>query len=137
LKENYKMNRRSASAKGNAPDEKNNSSSITSTISKAFTAEAVWADKDEFLDVIYWIRQILGIILGVLWGVFPLKGIFGFVLFFLVNIAIVYIYYNSFQKIDEEEYGGATEIIKEGLMTSFSSFLVCWIIFYSSLYTDL
>jgi hypothetical protein len=26
--------------------------------------------------------------------------------------------------VDEEEYGGMSEILKEGLMTSFSSFLV-------------
>ena len=44
--------------------------------------------------------------------------------FLLVNVAIVYIYSNSFQKVDEEEYGGMSEILKEGLMTSFSSFLV-------------
>ena len=41
-----------------------------------------------------------------------------------MNVAIVYIYSNSFQKVDEEEYGGMSEILKEGLMTSFSSFLV-------------
>ena len=31
---------------------------------------------------------------------------------------------SMFQKVDEEEYGGISEILKEGLMTSFSSFLV-------------
>ena len=45
-----------------------------------------------------------------------------------MNVAIIYIYSNSFQKVDEEEYGGMTEIIKEGLMTSFSSFMVCFVI---------
>lgn len=44
--------------------------------------------------------------------------------FLLVNVAIVYIYSSSFQKVDEEEYGGIGEILKEGLMTSFSSFMV-------------
>jgi hypothetical protein len=29
-----------------------------------------------------------------------------------------------FQKIDDEEYGGTSEILKEGLMTSFAAFLV-------------
>ncbi|KAJ8303311.1 hypothetical protein KUTeg_019707, partial [Tegillarca granosa] len=58
------------------------------------------------MDVIYWMRQIIGVVLGLVWGIIPLKG-------FLL----------SFQKIDEEEYGGAQEILKEGLMTSFSSFL--------------
>ena len=33
--------------------------------------------QDEFLDVIYWIRQIIAIILGVIWGVAPLKGFLG------------------------------------------------------------
>ncbi|CAL1532364.1 unnamed protein product [Lymnaea stagnalis] len=107
-----------------------------SLLSKAFTPEFQWTDKDEFLDVIYWIRQILGLMLGLVWGIIPLKGFIGLALFLLVNVAIVYIYYNSFQKVDEEEYGGASEILKEGLMTSFSSFLVAWIILYSALHSE-
>ncbi|WAR11957.1 RCAF1-like protein, partial [Mya arenaria] len=39
-------------------------------------------------------------------------------------------------KVDEEEYGGLSEILKEGLMTSFSSFLVLWILIYSSLHAE-
>ncbi|XP_076449400.1 GEL complex subunit OPTI-like [Babylonia areolata] len=108
-----------------------------SLLSKALTPEyGSWNDKDEFLDVIYWLRQIMGVILGLVWGLLPLKGILGIALFLLVNVAIVYIYSNSFQKVDEEEYGGISEILKEGLMTSFSSFLVSWIILYSSLHVD-
>jgi hypothetical protein len=34
------------------------------------------------------------------------------------------VYAITFQKIDEEEYGGIWEVLKEGLMTSFSTFLV-------------
>lgn len=111
------------------------SRSTQSLFSKATQPEYQWNDKDEFLDVIYWMRQIMGLVLGLAWGFIPLKGFVGLALFFLVNIAIVYLYYNSFQKIDEEEYGGASEILKEGLMTSFSSFLVSWIILYSALYS--
>ena len=44
--------------------------------------------------------------------------------FFAVNVLIMYLYMSTFQKVDEEEYGGLSEILKEGLMTSFSSFLV-------------
>lgn len=36
--------------------------------------------QDEFLDVIYWARQILGVILGVVWGIIPLKGFIGLAL---------------------------------------------------------
>lgn len=110
--------------------------SISATFAKAFTSEAAWSDKDEFLDVIYWLRQILGIVLGIAWGLLPLKGIFGLALFFAVNVLITYLYMSSFQKVDEEEYGGLSEILKEGLMTSFSSFLVLWILLYSSLHSD-
>lgn len=30
--------------------------------------------QDEFLDIVYWSRQVLGIIIGVFWGAIPLKG---------------------------------------------------------------
>ena len=46
---------------------------------------------------------------------------------------IVYIYFNTFQRVDEEEYGGITEILKEGLMTSFSSFMVSIIFMHACL----
>lgn len=48
--------------------------------------------------------------------------------FFAINTAVVYLYYSSFQKIDEEDYGGISELLKEGLMTSFSTFLVSFIL---------
>lgn len=41
-----------------------------------------------------------------------------------MNAGILYIYCTSFQKVDEEEYGGAWELTKEGFMTSFAGFLV-------------
>ena len=50
--------------------------------------------------------------------------VFLFSRFFAINTLIVYVYMNTFQRIDEEEYGGLSELLKEGLMTSFSSFLV-------------
>ncbi|CAG5131078.1 unnamed protein product [Candidula unifasciata] len=107
-----------------------------SLLSKALTPEFDWSDKDEFLDVIYWMRQIMGLLLGLVWGLIPLKGLLALALFLLVNVAIVYVYYNTFQKVDEETYGGTMEILKEGLMTSFSSFLVAWIILYSALHSE-
>ncbi|RUS76291.1 hypothetical protein EGW08_015937 [Elysia chlorotica] len=108
---------------------------MQSLLAKAIQPEYQWSDKDEFLDVVYWMRQIMGLVLGLVWGFIPMRGFIGLALFFVVNVAIVYLYYSSFQKVDEEEYGGASEILKEGLMTSFSSFLVAWIILYSALYS--
>ncbi|XP_074409505.1 GEL complex subunit OPTI isoform X2 [Zonotrichia albicollis] len=92
--------------------------------------------EDEFLDVIYWFRQIIAVILGIIWGVVPLKGFVGIAVFCLINAGVLYLYFSSFQQIDEEEYGGTWELTKEGFMTSFALFLVVWIIFYTAIHYD-
>lgn len=33
-----------------------------------------YVSQEEFLDVIYWARQAIGIIVGIGWGLIPLKG---------------------------------------------------------------
>nr|CAD7574129.1 unnamed protein product [Timema californicum] len=91
---------------------------------------------DEFLDVIYWSRQALGIIIGLLWGLIPLKGFVALLLFAVVNAGLIYLYFSNFQSVDEEEFGGPWELTKEGFMTSFAGFLVTWIIIYSGLNFD-
>lgn len=81
-------------------------------------------------------RQFIGIFIGILWGLIPLKGFLGLALFMLINAAIVYFYCVNFQNVNEEEYGGTWELTKEGFMTSFAGFLVTWVIIYSGLYHD-
>lgn len=103
---------------------------------RAFTAKSPWPEKDDFLDVIYWSRQIIGILLGIVWGIVPLKGFIGLALFCAINAGVLYIYFTSFQQIDEEDFGGIWELTKEGFMSSFALFLVVWIIIYSALYFD-
>ncbi|KAF3860569.1 hypothetical protein F7725_000824 [Dissostichus mawsoni] len=87
-------------------------------------------------DVIYWLRQIIAIILGVIWGVAPLKGFLAIAIFCIINAGILYVYFSSFQQVDEEEYGGTWELTKEGFMTSFALFMVVWIIFYTALHFE-
>lgn len=41
-----------------------------------------------------------------------------------VNSGLVYVYFNSFQSVEEEEFGGAWELTKEGFLQSFAGFLV-------------
>jgi len=112
------------------------STSISCTIGKAFTAKSSWPDKDEFLDVIYWLRQVLGVVLGLLWGVAAIKGVVGLALFAALNAGILYLYFSGFQSVDEEDYGGVWELTKEGFMTSMASFLVIWIIVYTGMHFD-
>lgn len=44
--------------------------------------------------------------------------------FVIVNAGSLYLYFSSFQQVDEEEFGGTWELTKEGFMTSFAGFLV-------------
>ncbi|KAL7636407.1 UNVERIFIED_CONTAM: hypothetical protein RMT77_013182 [Armadillidium vulgare] len=115
---------------------KNKTKSFSSTWHKAITRNSKWPDKDEFLDVIYWTRQVIGIILGLIWGCIPLVGIIGLILFCAINALVIYVYTSSYQGVDEEEFGGLWEITKEGFVTSFAGFLVMWIIVYSGLHFD-
>jgi hypothetical protein len=41
-----------------------------------------------------------------------------------VNAILIYLFSSTYQKVDEDEFGGMWEILKEGFMTSFSTFLV-------------
>ena len=45
-------------------------------------------------------------------------------------------YFTSFQSVDEEEYGGAWELTKEGFMTSFAGFLVSNLLHFSICYIN-
>jgi len=47
---------------------------------RALKSRQEWENKEEFLDVIYWMRQLLSIVVGVTWGVFPLEGFVGMLL---------------------------------------------------------
>ena len=103
---------------------------------KAFTRNSSWADKDELLDVVYWSRQILAVVLGVIFGLFPLIGVVGILLYCGTTTLLMNFYVSEFQKQDLEDYGGFFELAKEGFMSAFASFLVVWIIVYSSFHAS-
>ncbi|KAK6935834.1 ER membrane protein complex subunit 6-like [Dillenia turbinata] len=98
--------------------------------SKFFDPDASW-DKDELGDVLHWIRQIMGIIFGVLWGAIPVVGGLWILMFLAITSGIIYYYYAMILKIDEEDFGGHKALLGEGLFTSFTLFLLSWILVYS------
>ena len=110
--------------------------SVMTTLSKVFTYQADWSEKEEFLDVIYWSRQIIGLVLGVIWGLFPMQGFVGIFLFALLSAGLVYVWFTAVQGVDEAEYGGAWELTKEGFLSGAAGFLVTWIIVYTGLHVD-
>ena len=57
----------------NSNSENTSKTTVAATISKALSSQSAWPDKEEFLDVIYWLRQIVGVLLGLIWGVIAIQ----------------------------------------------------------------
>ncbi|OVA17850.1 Rab5-interacting [Macleaya cordata] len=97
---------------------------------KLFDPEASW-DKDQLGDVLHWIRQVVAVICGLLWGAVPFVGAIWIIVFLLLSSGIVYWYYSIKLKIDEEDFGGHGALLQEGLFASMTLFLLVWITVYS------
>lgn len=97
---------------------------------KLLDPDASW-DKDQLGDVLHWIRQVVALVCGLLWGSIPLVGGIWIVVFLLISSAIIYGYYALVLKIDEEDFGGHGALLQEGLFASITLFLLAWILVYS------
>ncbi|ERN07917.1 hypothetical protein AMTRI_Chr08g162190 [Amborella trichopoda] len=97
---------------------------------KLLDPEASW-DKDQLGDVLHWIRQVVALIFGLLWGAIPLVGAIWIVVFLVLSSGIIYGYYALVLKVDEEEFGGHGALLQEGLFASLTLFLLAWILVYS------
>nr|GEW69807.1 Rab5-interacting protein [Tanacetum cinerariifolium]GEW86864.1 Rab5-interacting protein [Tanacetum cinerariifolium] len=99
-------------------------------LAKLLDPEASW-DKDQLGDVLHWIRQIVALVCGLLWGAVPLVGGIWIVAFLLISSGIIYGYYALILKVDEEEFGGHGPLLQEGLFASITLFLLAWTLVYS------
>ncbi|KAK1394192.1 Respirasome Complex Assembly Factor [Heracleum sosnowskyi] len=97
---------------------------------KLFDSDASW-DMDQLGDVLHWIRQIVAILCGLIWGAIPLVGGIWIVIFLVLSSAIVYCYYAMLLKVDEEDFGGRGALLQEGLFASITLFLLTWTLVYS------
>lgn len=101
-------------------------------------AEGNTADwtKDEALDLIYWLRQLMGLIAGVAWGYIPLPGLIGFFGFMALNVGAVTLLYKSVMGIEDDEWeNAAQELMSEGMPMSMSAFMVMWVLSYTYFHT--
>lgn len=97
-----------------------------------FDKEHKWDDKDEVLDAIYWYRQILALITGIIWGILGLYGITGMILFAIVNsIAAFTLANQSGYDFDPDDN---FLCVKDGFMTTFATFLVSWTVTYTAVH---
>eukprot|EP00698_Gefionella_okellyi_P004670 TRINITY_DN14273_c0_g1_i1.p1 TRINITY_DN14273_c0_g1~~TRINITY_DN14273_c0_g1_i1.p1 ORF type:complete len:136 (+),score=23.47 TRINITY_DN14273_c0_g1_i1:43-408(+) len=90
-------------------------------------------EKDDIFEVVYWFRQILSVIIGVIWGIIPLQGIVGIGSFGIVQVFVAWLYYARFLNWDEEPIH-RTDLVKEGFFPAFALFLLTWIAVFSTLY---
>ena len=79
-------------------------------------------ETDAVFEKLYWIRQGVSLILGVVWALYPSQG----------NIPIVYICSVKIEEVEIEDMGGIQEVLKDGLMTGFGMFMITWIIIFTS-----
>eukprot|EP00899_Mesostigma_viride_P022840 jgi/Mesvir1/3740/Mv15016-RA.1 len=103
-----------------------------SIMEKFFKNGQPW-EKEELETAIHWMRQVLALVTGILWGIVPVTGIGGVFFFFLFNVLAVRFYYTSRLGIDSEDFGGHYELAREGMATAFSVFLLSWVITYSNI----
>ncbi|PAV88946.1 hypothetical protein WR25_24380 [Diploscapter pachys] len=108
--------------------------SWTQTLQKALRSSSDWSDKDELLDVIYWGKQILAVLIGVVFGLTPLYGILAIATYVAISTLVTQHYVTKFQGVDEEELGGFWELAKEGFGSAFASFMVSWITVFSAVH---
>ncbi|CAL0329143.1 unnamed protein product [Lupinus luteus] len=120
----------SKSVKFNHQPQHQNGHLSPSKFAKLFDPEASW-DKDELGDILHWIRQLLGLVCGLIWGSIPLVGGIWFTIFLVMSSGIIYGYYAVIIKVDEEEFGGHGALLQEGIFASITLFLLSWTLVYS------
>ncbi|WKY13873.1 hypothetical protein Q1695_004595 [Nippostrongylus brasiliensis] len=106
----------------------------TESLSKAFRAGSEWSDKDELLDVVYWGKQFLSLIIGIAFGAASLHGILAIIAYVAISTMVAQHFVVKFQQVDEDEVGGFWELAKEGFGSAFATFMVSWITVYSAMY---
>ncbi|EGG21619.1 hypothetical protein DFA_01505 [Cavenderia fasciculata] len=90
-------------------------------LKNAFNTDVEFTQKEMGTNV-HWIRQILGLILGVAAGLLPLTGIVGLAVFFVVNAGFTTIYYSKFLEVEDSDV--KWELFQEGFVASFATYLV-------------
>ncbi|KAK8798968.1 hypothetical protein WA171_005721 [Blastocystis sp. BT1] len=87
----------------------------------------------EFLDLVYYVKQLLAFIVGCIWGIIPLTGVFGVFCGLVIIFGLTLFYTNRFLCVDTQDFDLYT-VAGEGAMPAICLFLVMWIVAYSALH---
>mmetsp|Transcript_29975 Transcript_29975/g.61261 ORF Transcript_29975/g.61261 Transcript_29975/m.61261 type:complete len:136 (+) Transcript_29975:36-443(+) len=108
------------------------SAEMSSVMTKALTRNAAWTKDSfpEYPDVIYWLRQIIGLSCGLAFGFLPVRGLLGFIGFFTTALGLGIIYVKRFSGVDEDIWY-PINLFGEGLPSAFGVFCMVWIMTYT------
>mmetsp|Transcript_902 Transcript_902/g.2482 ORF Transcript_902/g.2482 Transcript_902/m.2482 type:complete len:82 (-) Transcript_902:188-433(-) len=77
-------------------------------------------------------RQVTGLILGLVLGFTRTQGMIGFVAYGLCAVLLPLAYLKHVLDINDEEHGGAYQLMTEGLMPSLALYVLAWTSAYSA-----
>ena len=87
-------------------------------------------EKTELLDALYWIRQVVALVVGPVFGLMGVEGALGLSLAVGILWVGMFAWYGKFMQVDVEEMG-QWELASEGTFPAFALLLLGWIATYS------
>lgn len=86
--------------------------------------------KEEVLDILFYLKEIFGLLLGVAIASVGLMGLTAIIVFVLCISLLNYVYVFKFLGVDEEIIE-TKDVLKEHFMNGFFPFLLSWIVMYN------
>lgn len=86
---------------------------------------------EETLAAAHWIRQILAVFLGIVFGIIKMKGFPPVMTYVAVSLTTPYSLLSSLHELDLEEIGSKGTIQTEGFFPATALFFLSWIISYT------
>lgn len=101
-----------------------------SLLSRAFRSDAT-LEHAEIIELSYWLRQVIGLFMGIVYGASRVTGQIGFTSFLCSALMIPPAFIKRIHPFDEDELGKVGSVSTEGLMPSFALFVLSWIVTYT------
>ena len=139
-KRDNKKQKSSSNLKSTSVTTKNKEYDEASILSKALSFGSIISDsgkewiREDITLIIYWLRQILSLMIGILWGMIRFEGFLAVLMYLIVSIFTLSTY-KSALKVPEETFD-IVDVFKEGIVPGLGIFLFGWISSYSLAHYD-
>jgi hypothetical protein len=101
---------------------------------KIFSKTDVKLEKEEILEAVYWLKQVIAVLTGLICAIVPFNGAIGFSLFVIHMVLFSHIFAFNYLKVDDNVVGGSMPVWTEGAFTALAFFLLVWITLYTILH---